>query len=210
MKKKKLKILYEDKYIIVVYKPSGLYTVATEKEKQKTLYHEVLNYLHTKNQKVFIVHRLDKETSGLVLFAKSIEVKNKLQNNWEKVTRKYYAKVLGCVNKNGEIKSYLYEDKNYYTHISKNKKGLFAWTSFDVLKSNEKYSLLDIEIHTGRKNQIRVQLNEIGFPILGDKKYGNNKYNRLMLEAYYLEFVHPINNERIKVTLPLNPLFDLI
>lgn len=210
MKKKKLKILYEDKYIIIVYKPAGLYTMATLKEKKKTLYHEVLNYLHTKNQKVFIVHRLDKETSGLVLFAKSVEVKNKLQNNWNSVTRKYYAKVLGCVNKNGEIKSYLYEDKNFYTHVSEKQKGLFAWTSYDVLKSNEKYSLLDITIHTGRKNQIRVQLNEIGIPILGDKKYGKNKYNRLMLEAYYLEFVHPINKEKIKASLPLNPLFDLI
>lgn len=210
MKKKKLKILYEDKYILIVYKPAGLYTVATLKEKQKTLYHEVLNYLHTKNQKVFIVHRLDKDTSGLVLFAKSVEVKNKLQNNWSSVIRKYYAIVLGCVSESSEIKSYLYEDKNFYTHVSKNQKGLFAWTSFDVLKSNEKYSLLDIKIHTGRKNQIRVQLNEIGFPILGDKKYGCNKYNRLMLDAYYLEFVHPITSKKINVSLALNPLFDLI
>ncbi len=210
MKKKKLKILYEDKYIIIVYKPAGLYTVATEKEKQKTLYHEVLNYLHTKNQKVFIVHRLDKDTSGLVLFAKSIEVKNKLQNNWEKVIRKYYAKVLGCVNKKGEIKSYLYDDRNYYTHISKNNEGKLAITKYWLLKKDSKYSLLDIQILSGRKNQIRVQLNEIGFPILGDKKYGNNKYDRLMLEAYYLEFVHPITGENIIINLPLNPLFDLI
>lgn len=209
MKKKKLIILFEDKNLLVVYKESGLLTISTEKEKYNTLYHEVSSYLHKKKQKAFIVHRLDKDTSGLVVFAKDIKSKNILQKNWSNVERKYYAVVLGKLVGSDTIKSYLYEDKTFYTHISKSNKGLLAITNYNSLKSNNKYSLLDIEILTGRKNQIRVQLNHIGYPILGDKKYGNNKYKRLMLEAYSLKFEHPITKEKIELKLRLNPLFDL-
>lgn len=209
MKKKKLIILFEDKNLLVVYKESGLLTISTEKEKYNTLYHEVSSYLHKKKQKAFIVHRLDKDTSGLVVFAKDIKSKNILQKNWSNVERKYYAVVLGKLVGSDTIKSYLYEDKTFYTHISKSNKGLLAITNYNSLKSNNKYSLLDIEILTGRKNQIRVQLNHIGYPILGDKKYGHNKYKRLMLEAYSLKFEHPITKEKIELKLRLNPLFDL-
>lgn len=209
MKKKKLTILYEDKNLLVVYKESGLLTISTEKEKYNTLFHEVSLYLHKKNQKAFIVHRLDKDTSGLIIFAKDLKSKNILQENWDSVVRKYYAVVLGKLMGFDTIKSYLYEDKTFYTHVSKSNKGLLAITNYNSLKSNDKYSLLDIRILTGRKNQIRVQLNNIGYPILGDKKYGNNRFKRLMLEAYYLNFKHPITKEKIEINLKLNPLFDL-
>ena len=94
---KKMDIIYEDKYLIIVNKPSGIFSISTLKEKEKTMYHEVYEYLRKKNQRVFIVHRLDKDTSGLMLFAKNVDVKNYFQDNWDKVTRKYVAVVEGVV-----------------------------------------------------------------------------------------------------------------
>lgn len=204
MKKKKLEILYEDKFIIIVNKPSNLLTIATDLEKENTLYQQVYLYLKQKhkNNKVFIVHRLDKDTSGLVLFAKSEEVKYKLQDNWENVKRYYYAIVNGVVKKEKDvIKSYLKETKTFLVYSSNDKRGKLAITEYELLKTNNKYSLLKIDIKTGRKNQIRVHLNDINHSIVGDKKYGinNNPLKRLCLHAYYLEFLHPITNELIKV-----------
>ena len=120
----KLKIVYEDKYLIVVNKPHNLLTIATEKEKLRTLYHEVLTYEQKKhkNNRIFIVHRLDKETSGLVIFAKSKEIKETLQNNWDEVKRYYVALLEGKVEKSGEIKSYLKETKTLLTYSSNDKK----------------------------------------------------------------------------------------
>lgn len=205
MKKEKLDIKFEDNYIIIVNKKSGLLTIANNKEHVNTLYREVYDYLKQKNKnnKVFIVHRLDKDTSGLVLFAKSENIKHKLQDNWEYVKRYYYAIVNGIVErKEDTLKSYLKETKTLLVYSSNDKKnGKLAITNYERLKYNDKYSLLKIDIKTGRKNQIRVQLNDIGHSIVGDKKYSNikNKVNRLYLHAYYLEFIHPITNELIKV-----------
>ena len=168
----KLKIIYEDKYLIVIDKPHNLLTIATEKEKENTLYHEVLMYEQKKHKsnKIFIVHRLDKETSGLVLFAKSIKIKELLQNNWKNVKRYYVALVSGKVNKTGEIKSYLKETKTLLTYSSKDKTGKLAITKYKPIEITDKYSLLEIQILTGRKNQIRVHMQDIGHPIVGDKK----------------------------------------
>jgi RluA family pseudouridine synthase len=201
-KKNKLHIVYEDKDILVINKPAKLLTISTDKEKTRTLFHQVVDYLHTKNQKAFVVHRLDRDTSGLVVFAKNMVVKKSLQDNWDNTVRKYYAKVLGEVKTKGEIKSYLAETKTLLTYIAKDsKKGKLAITKYQPLESNKDYSMLDIEILTGRKNQIRVQLSSIGHPIIGDNKYGNNKASRLMLQAYYLEFKHPSKNEVIKLEI---------
>ncbi len=201
-KQDKLNIVFEDKYLLVVNKPTKLLTISTLKEKDNTLFHHVVEYLHKKNQKAFIVHRLDKDTSGLVLFAKDLKTKQYMQNNWDSVIRKYYAKVIGDVKKPGEIKSYLMENSSLITYITKDEqKGKLAITKYWPITHNKDYSILDIEILTGRKNQIRVQLNSIGHPIVGDKKYGNNKSTRLMLQAYYLEFSHPISKERLKFEL---------
>lgn len=200
MKKKKLDILYEDKYLLIVNKPAHLLTISTDNEKENTLYHQVYTYLKQKHKsnKVFIVHRLDKDTSGVVLFAKSEFIKNELQTNWNDVKRKYYAIVHGNVLKDKDIiKSYLKETKSLLVYSTKDNTGKLAITEYEKLKSNNNYTLLDINIRTGRKNQIRVHLNDLGHSILGDKKYGviKNNVKRLMLHAYYIEFYHPITKE---------------
>jgi len=205
MKKNKLNIVYEDKNIIVINKPENLLTIANDKEKDKTLYHQVYLYLKRKNKnnKVFIVHRLDYETSGLIIFAKDIKSKTILQTNWNKVIRKYMAIVNGNIDKEGEIKSYLKETKTnlvYSTNDSKN--GLLAITKYKKVLSNDNLSLIDIDIKTGRKNQIRVHMNDINHSILGDKKYGIKcKEKRMYLHAYYLKFNHPITNKIIELEL---------
>lgn len=195
MKKERLKIIYEDKDMIVVDKKHNLLTVGTIKEKERTLYHKVLEFEKTKNHKIFIVHRLDKDTSGLVIFAKNEKMKYLLQNNWEKAKRCYIAVVEGKTDSKGTIKSYLKENKAFISYSSN--EGKLAITEYKKLNESKSYSLLDINILTGRKNQIRVHMNDIGNPIIGDKKYGSktNPLNRLGLHAYLIEFNHPITNK---------------
>lgn len=198
-KNEKLDIIYEDKEILVVNKPAGLLTIATDKEKENTLFHKVYTYMKKKNKnnKIFIVHRLDKDTSGIVLFAKSEKLKLKLQDNWEEVAkeRKYLAIVKGdVINKQGQIISWLKETKTLMTYSSnKPNDGKKAITNYRVIKNNDLYSFLDIEIKTGRKNQIRVHMKDMGNPILGDHKYGTKDgYRRMYLHAYKLIIKHPI------------------
>ncbi len=198
-KKKKLDIIYEDKEILVINKPSGMLTVSTPNEKEKTLFHEASSYVKKSNpkNKIFIIHRLDKDTSGIVMFAKNQSVKYNYQNAWDSLVlkRKYVAVIEGILEKKqASIKSYLKETKTLMVYSTNDKKdGKLAITNYKVIKSNDKYSLLDIEIKTGRKNQIRVHMSDIGNPILGDKKYGNKKSfsKRLMLHAYNLEILNP-------------------
>ncbi len=210
-KKNKLNILYEDKYLIVVNKDAHLLTIATAKEKEDTLYHQVSLYLkkQNKNNKVFIVHRLDKETSGLVLFAKSYQVKEILQNNWPNVKRLYMAVIHGIPkNKTGILKSFLKETKTNYVYSDKY--GKEAITEYKIVKSNKEYSLVEIAIRTGRKHQIRVQFNDLGHPIVGERIYTNikDKQKNLFLHASYLEFIHPITKELIKVESPIPKYFN--
>lgn len=197
---KKLNILYEDKYLIIVYKRHGLLTISRDNHNDLNLYDEVKTYEKKKNpkNKIFIVHRLDKDTSGLVLFAKNEKIKYALQNNWDKVIRKYYAVVEKPVLENKTLINYLQESKAGEVFVTNNKvMGKKSITKYEVLSKNNKCSLLDIEIKTGRKNQIRVQLAYILHPIIGDKKYGNTKNKELLLQAYYLKFNHPVDNKEI-------------
>ena len=197
---KKLNILYEDKYLIIVYKRHGLLTISRDNHNDLNLYDEVKEYEKKKNprNKIFIVHRLDKDTSGLVLFAKNEKIKYALQNNWDKVVRKYYAVVEKEVLENKTLINYLQESKTGEVFVTNNKvMGKKSITKYEVLSKNNKCSLLDIEIKTGRKNQIRVQLAYILRPIIGDKKYGNTKNKELLLQAYYLKFNHPVDNKEI-------------
>lgn len=197
---KKLNILYEDKYLIIVYKRHGLLTISRDNHNDLNLYDEVKEYEKKKNprNKIFIVHRLDKDTSGLVLFAKNEKIKYALQNNWDKVVRKYYAVVEKEVLENKTLINYLQESKIGEVFVTNNKvMGKKSITKYEVLSKNNKCSLLDIEIKTGRKNQIRVQLAYILHPIIGDKKYGNTKNKELLLQAYYLKFNHPVDNKEI-------------
>ena len=199
---KKLDIIYEDKFILAVNKPHNLLTISTEKEKDKTLYHEVLTYIKKKNQKIFIVHRLDKDTSGIVLFAKNEKIKNYLQDNWSNVQRYYVALVEGKITAKGEIKSYLKETKTLLTYSAK--EGKFAHTKYEPIMISNKCTLLNIQILTGRKNQIRVHMADNKTPILGDKKYGKKDgYRKMMLLATELEFMHPITKEHIDIKLDI-------
>jgi len=191
-------IIFEDNHIVVVNKPSGLLTIATDKEKEKTLYHMVREYLVGKDKRarIFIVHRLDKDTSGIVIFAKDEKTKNQLQEHWNEYVslREYVAVVHGKVKKEKDrIVQYLKETKTNFVYVAKNKDGKEAITNYEVLKETEDYSLLKIEIETGRKNQIRVAMASINHPIVGDKKYSELKEteNRLYLHANRLKIYYP-------------------
>ena len=192
-------ILFEDEHIIVVNKPSGLLTIATAKEKDKTLYHIVREYLVSKNKyaKVFIVHRLDKDTSGIVVLAKDLKTKNQLQENWNEYVslREYVAVVNGHPKKDEDrIVQNLSETKTNLVYVDRKGSGREAITNYKVVKSSNNYSMLEIKIETGRKNQIRVALASIKTPIVGDKKYGDKKDNnsRLYLHANRLKMYYPV------------------
>lgn len=192
-------IVFEDDQIIVVNKPSGLLTIATDKEKDKTLYHIVSDYLKSKdkNAKVFVVHRLDKDTSGIVILAKNEKIKNQLQENWnEYVSLREYVAVVhgGLKSESGRIVQSLKETKTNLVYIAKKGEGKEAITNYKVIKESEHYSLLSIDIETGRKNQIRVAMASLGNPIVGDKKYSNIKDNesRLYLHANRLRIYYPV------------------
>ena len=203
MKKRKLDILYEDKHLIILNKNGNMPTIKCDNYKDN-LYSEVFDYLHKKNQKVFVVHRLDKDTSGIVVFAKSERVKESLQNTWDYTERNYIAVVHGITKDKDIIKSYLKETKTLYTYSTNDKSGKYAETSYVRVKSNKQYSLLKINIKTGRKNQIRVHMKDNNTPILGDKKYGKKDgYRKMMLLATELEFMHPITKEHIDIKLDI-------
>lgn len=211
---KKMNIIYEDKEILVVNKEAKKLTIATQKEQERTLYHEAREYVkkqYPKN-KIFIVHRLDKDTSGLVLFAKNEQKKISLQNNWSNVKREYYAVVEGKMPKKKEVlKSYLVETKTLQVYSTKDKNiGKLAITEYEVLAETKAYSLLKINIKTGRKNQIRVALSDIGHPIVGDKKYGSktNFLRRLALHAYLIEYKNPKDNKTYHFETPCPKEFE--
>ncbi len=210
-----IKIIYEDKFILVVDKPSGILSIATEKNKDSdaNLYSILSRYVKSQNSncKIFIVHRLDKDTSGVILFAKSEKVKKILQENWNaSVNRIYYAVVIGHTKDADTLVSYLEEDKNLMTYSSSH--GKLAITHYERIKENSQFSLLKIKIDTGRRNQIRVQLRDIKHPILGDTKYGNKDkiVKRLMLHASILDIIHPITREKIRFESRLPEIFDKV
>ncbi len=208
-------IIYEDNNIIVVDKPSGLLTIATTKEKQNTLYTLVSNYVKTKQKqaKIFIVHRLDKDTSGIVLLAKSEKVKNLYQENWEELVkyRGYIAIIEGQLDKKKDtITLHLEENKQYQMYVSK--KGKKAITKYEVIKENSKYSELEIELLTGRKNQIRITFAHLGHPIVGDEKYGAKKVTtiKLGLHAHKLIIMNPVTKKEMSFISPKPKQFKKI
>lgn len=185
-----LKIIYEDNLFLVIDKPAPLLTVATDKEKEKTAYVLASKYVKQQNIKnrIYVLHRLDKDTSGVLVFCKNEDIKEELQNKWNDVVtkREYYAVVEGSLlKKQGVIKSYLKEDKTRMVYSSKNKDGKLAITEYQVIKENKQYSLVNVNILTGRKNQIRVHFKDLGNPLVGDTKYGStcNPIGRLCLHA---------------------------
>lgn len=189
-------IIYEDNEIIVINKKAGLLTIGTIYENEVTLYRMVREYASKNRFQVFVVHRLDRETSGIVMFAKSERMKRLYQDNWNELVTKrgYIAIVEGKIEEDGCIENLLYEENNTFVHSSKI--GKKAITNYKILNSNKEYTLLDINIETGRKNQIRVHMSELGHPVVGDKKYGSkcDPIHRMALHAYCLEIRHPIKN----------------
>ena len=209
----KIKIVYEDNDLIVVSKPSGMLTIATEDEKdnKNTLYNVVLNYIKKKNSNanLYVVHRLDKDTSGVLMFSKNELLRDKLQKKWNQIARRiYYAIVYGSTKSEETLTSYLKENDNLVSYSSKD--GKLAITHYKKIKENENYSLLEIEIKTGRRNQIRVQLKEIGHPIVGDSKYGykNKNVKRMLLHAFSLTIINPLNGETMSFESPVSSYFN--
>ena len=209
-----LDIIYEDANIIVINKPAGLLTIASDNEKVDTAYRMVLDYVKKggSRNRVFVTHRIDKETSGVLMFCKSEKLKNELQDNWNDIVTKrgYYALVEGKIEKKEDtIVNYLLETSTNIMFVSNDRKhGKKAVTHYKLVKSNTKYSLLDVNIDSGRKNQIRVALSNIGHPIVGDDKYGNKNspIKRLGLHAYELDI--RINNKDYKFVAKVPPSFS--
>lgn len=201
-------ILYEDENMLITNKRSGLLTVGTKVEKELTLYHQAMEYLHQKKEKIFVVHRLDKDTSGIVLFAKKEAIQKSLQENWNQIvlSRKYVAIVHGKVSKEGTIESYLKEDKSTFVYSAKT--GKKAITDYRLIKEKDGLSFIDISLKTGRKNQIRVHMKENYTPVAGDKKYGQkDSFPRLMLHAYQLSFILPYNHRKYSFETEIPPEF---
>jgi RluA family pseudouridine synthase len=210
-----LKIVYEDRDLLLVEKPSGLLTVATEHEHEKTAYAFLREYLKQQDtrQKLFIVHRLDKFASGVLVFAKSELVQSSLQNLFSRhdVERKYWAIVEGRVEKeSGTLCSRLAENRARRMHsIEDDSKGKQAVTHFRVLRRFPQLTALEMTLETGRKNQIRVHLSEMGHPIVGDRAYGSkiDPMGRLGLHAFLLGFKHPTLGTRIQHQTEIPPEF---
>jgi 23S rRNA pseudouridine1911/1915/1917 synthase len=198
-----VEILHEDADILVIRKPAGLLTVATLDERERTAYSYLKNHLkeHNPKQKIYIVHRLDKFASGILVFARSEKVQSILQGVFSKheIQRKYWAIVEGSVAQNqGTIRSYLAQDRSLRMHSTDDKrKGKSAVTHYRVLRRSRDITALEVTLETGRKNQIRAHLSEMGHPIVGDRAYGStqNVLGRLGLHAFYLGFKHPAHGK---------------
>ncbi len=212
-----LKIFHEDDDIIVIEKPAGLLTMGSDRERIKTAYSQLSTYVKAQDEdnRIFIVHRLDRDTSGLLVFAKNEDAKHILQENWNDsiIERTYVALVEGKTPKESDtVISYLKESKALIVHSSKNPSyGVKAVTHYKVIEKRTNSTLVELNLETGRKNQIRVHMQEIGNPIVGDKKYGakTNNIGRLALHAKILAFTHPITLEELRFETPVPRQFYL-
>ncbi|MFD1678160.1 RluA family pseudouridine synthase [Alicyclobacillus fodiniaquatilis] len=200
-----VKIIYEDESLLVINKPPRLLSIATDEEKERTAYRILNEYVQERNPRarLFIVHRLDRDTSGLMMFAKSEAVKNQLQDHWKDVIleRSYVALVEGAVEeKQSTIKTWLKESSTKTMYVSQPGDGVVAITHYQVIERTSEYSLLAVQLETGRKNQIRVHMQSIGHSVVGDKRYGSRKnpIARLGLHAQILAFKHPITGETLR------------
>ncbi len=228
-----VEIVYEDDFIVVANKPSGLLTIATEKVQKQTAFYAVNERLNRQERfdfkprhgvhfkklklkkKIFIVHRLDRDTSGLIVFAKNEDVKFQMQENWEKVRKRYDAIVEGVPKKKeGTVASFLRENKilRMVSSLREMPDSKYAVTHYKVLETGPVYSLLEIDLETGRKHQIRVHMADLGCPVAGDKDYGakTNPAGRLALHACFLAFEHPVVGEKMEFRSELPPLLKHI
>lgn len=199
-------ILYEDRELLVIDKPAGLLTISTgSKEPEDTAYRQMTAYVRRKNpeNRIFVVHRLDRDTSGVVVFAKDPVIKEALQEKWDELVtyRGYYAIAEGKIEEPaGRLTSWLKETRTHIVYSSRKAgDGKPAVTNYEMIRQNPDYSFLRVWLETGRKNQIRVQLSELGHPVTGDKKYGAKRdpLKRLGLHAWKLELTHPFTGKRL-------------
>jgi 23S rRNA pseudouridine1911/1915/1917 synthase len=205
-----VRILFEDPYLIVIDKEAGMLSIATAKEKLLTTYSILSTHVKKEDptNRIFVVHRLDRDTSGVMMFAKSEKVQEIMQKEWQEavIRRSYIAVVEGYVeNDEDTIRSFLKENKMLFMYSTKVPgEGDEAITHYKVLKRGEEFSLLEVELETGRKNQIRVHMKELGHPVAGDKKYGSklNPLRRTCLHANILAFKHPITGEELSFETP--------
>ena len=213
---RRVKIVYEDDDIIVIEKGYGLLSMGNEKIKDGTAYSILKDYLKEKDprNKIFIIHRLDRDTSGLMMFAKTIEAKEAMQHNWNNMVleRTYLAVVEGKVEEeSGTVKSYLAENSQMEVYSTDDpEKGQLAVTRWKKIASGNGYTLMEVSLDTGRKNQIRVHMKDIEHPIAGDRKYGakSSPIHRLALHAQTLRFVHPVTRRDMRFETPIPASFE--
>jgi len=200
-----LAIIHEDPDLIVVDKPAGLLTISTDREKSRTAYFILTDYVRKgvakSRNRIFIVHRLDRETSGILIFAKNEAAKFRLQSQWQDTKKIYLAVVHGrCEKREETITSYLAENQAHGVYTTNDARiGKLAHTAYKVLKQTKDFSLLEVNLLTGRKHQIRVHLADIGHPVVGDPRYGQERKvrNRLALHAMSISFAHPFSGEQL-------------
>ena len=205
-----LKVVYEDEHLIVVHKGAGLLSVNTEQKKENTAYTLLTDYVKKADRRarIFIVHRLDRDTSGLMMFAKDAETSDLLRSDWHHIVydRRYVAVVVGQMERDeGTVRSWL-TDRKLYVHSSPTDDGgQEAITHYRTVKRSETMSLVELRLETGRRNQIRVHMQDIGHPVVGDGRYGiddRNPLHRLGLHAFKLCFTHPITGEDLEFETP--------
>lgn len=211
-----LKIVYEDSHIIVVEKKEGLLSVNTERQKERTAYTILNEYVQRSGRqyRVYIVHRLDRDTSGLMMFAKTEKAQHVLRDNWHNIVtdRRYVAVAVGEVEKDFDTVTSWLTDKTLYVSSSEyDDGGSKSITHYRTIKRGNGYSLLELDLETGRKNQIRVHMQSIGHPLIGDGRYGGeitpNPIGRLALHAFKLCFYHPITDELMEFETPYPAAF---
>ena len=210
-----LDIVYEDPYLLIIDKHPGLLSMSNN-SRQQTVQSVLNRYLEKGGGRntSHLVHRLDRDTSGLMVYAKDVQTQQSLVRGWQELVtdRRYIALVEGELeNPRGVVKSWLTEDKRFVTHSSPvDNGGKFAVTHYNVLASSNGYSLVECELETGRKNQIRVHMADLGHPVVGDHKYGsdNDPIRRLGLHAYMLCFTHPVTGKHMCFETPVPVLFE--
>ena len=210
-----VKVLFEDKWMVVIEKASGLLSVANDNAREKNAFHIMRDYVRHSNpeSELYVCHRLDQYTSGILIFSKDQDMMLEMRSNWD-----FYVKerIYVCVTENippkkeDTIQSLLTQnDRMQVFSTNDEEKGRLAVTHYRVMQSRGRYALVDVEIFTGKKNQIRVHMSEMGCPIAGDIKYGaeTNPARRLMLHNYRLSFIHPVTGELMRFSLPVPSVF---
>ena len=212
-----LKILYEDAYIIVVEKKEGLLSVATERQKERTAQHILMDYVKRKNRanRIYVIHRLDRETSGIMMYAKDVKTQHTFRDDWHNIVtdRRYVAIVKGEMEEDsGTIRSWLTDRTLYVSSSPVDDGGKYAVTHYQTIKRANGYSLLEVRLETGRKNQIRAHALSVGHPVVGDARYGceEDPLGRLALHAFKLCFTHPVTKEYMEFETPYPQSFKAL